>query len=1010
MSDAGRVGERIADRYVLGRQLGAGGRGVVFRARDERLGRDVAIKVLPPSAVGDEQARRRLLREARAAAGLEHAGIVHVYDVGETPDGGAYLVMELVKGRSLRDAIATGALTTAERLAAIVEVGRALAFAHERGFVHRDIKPDNVMIREDARAVILDFGLAKAHDEGATGEAPTVTAKGTFVGTPAYMPPEQARGEKVDARADQFALAVTLFEAVTGQLPWKGHAALEIVSEILKGTPRTMREVGCPAPEPLEAVAARGFARDRDARYPTMGAFVDALEPIAAEVRGPQASPSGRRLDSDALGNAATVAASVSGSVGPAQPPATPPRGRRVATLGAGVALVAVAAAAWLGARGLGLTRPPAADAGSLAAAPLARAGAVLACPALTAKAHDFTHAEWLGAAAAHLVCERAQVLLGAPGRTRVPAELLALPYSPGATFPGMPFDAPDVHDKTVAAAASADAWVDGSVERRPGGFEVALVLRDREGHEAAPRTTGSGTTLLQAIRAAMSPLVESGAIPHASDPSPLRTWASGASIDAALAMHDLHVAILDENLEAVRDECAALHARTDLGAMQAFVTTLCADRLGEPLPPRPAADTSTLEATATSASILRLYGARSESDRKQLLDLARSLEASLDAEPVLEVRALRAAIAAEVHYTLGDADEAQRWALASIIASPREVDARGTAWHRLSFTSNDDRLGVLDAHAAWLPWEPFAYFNSARLREPAARREGAHRGSVLAMRGYWVIAYGDSLLNAGDTVAASAVAAEAHSPSLTVRVLRADGRLRGALDTAVSELARLPARPDTSLEAARLAAYAIELSAILEHPPAHMESFVARFLAPEPPVFSKGAVPFFLALSACMQTSAPVGPRCIARIDEMFRAGHFGAGYVGSTEALEGAKAYVAGDFAGAARAWRPLVARSSVGADNIRTPIADAFDRTGAADLADRVDAANVENPGMPMESQAVPSLALERSAHRALARGDCATAKRYAQHLIDKWELADEVPPAVDRMKKLIVRCSR
>jgi hypothetical protein len=507
-----------------------------------------------------------------------------------------------------------------------------------------------------------------------------------------------------------------------------------------------------------------------------------------------------------------------------------------------------------------------------------------------------------------------------------------------------------------------------------------------------------------------MAPLVDSGAIPHTSDPTPLRAWTSGASIDAALALHDLHVAILDENLEAVRDECTGLRTRTDLGGMQAFATTLCAERLGEPLPPRPAADTSSLPATATSASLLRLYGARSDADRRQLLEMARSLEASLDAEAELDVRALRAAVAAEVHYALGDSDEAQRWALTSVVASARETDVRGTAWHRLSFTSKDDRLGVLAPHIAWLPWEPFAHDNAGRLRDPEARRDGAHRAAVLGMRGYWVLAYGDSLLNVGDVVAASAVAAEAHSPSLTVRVLRADGRLRGALDTAVSELAGLPARPDTSLEASRLAVYATELSAILEHPPTHMESFVARFLTPEPPVFSKGAVPFFLALSACLQAPTAVGAPCVARIEQMFRAGHFGAGYVGSAEALEGAKAYVAGDFAAAARAWRPLVARSSVGSENIRTSIADAFDRTGSADLADRVDATNVDNPALPMESQAVPSLALARAAKRALARGDCAMAKRYAQRIVDKWELADEVPPVVDRMKKLVARCSR
>jgi hypothetical protein len=165
-----------------------------------------------------------------------------------------------------------------------------------------------------------------------------------------------------------------------------------------------------------------------------------------------------------------------------------------------------------------------------------------------------------------------------------------------------------------------------------------------------------------------------------------------------------------------------------------------------------------------------------------------------------------------------------------------------------------------------------------------------------------------------------------------------------------------------------------------------------------------------FASLAACLQTPPPLGPRCVARIDALYRAGHFGAGYVGAAEAIAGARAYIAGDYAGAARSWRPMLARSNVGSENMRPSIADALDRAGFPDLADRVDAVGVDNVVIPMESQSVPSLALERSAHRALVRGDCATAKRYAQHLIDKWELADEVPPAVDRMKKLVARCSR
>jgi eukaryotic-like serine/threonine-protein kinase len=154
-------GQRIAGRYLLDSEIGAGAMGVVWRARDERLGRDVAVKLLAAKAVGNEVARARLVREARAAGRLQHEGIVHIYDVGETDDGGAFLVMELVSGHTLRAWLDEGKLSINERVELVLAVAEALACAHEFGVVHRDIKPDNVLVRMTGRPVLLDFGLAK---------------------------------------------------------------------------------------------------------------------------------------------------------------------------------------------------------------------------------------------------------------------------------------------------------------------------------------------------------------------------------------------------------------------------------------------------------------------------------------------------------------------------------------------------------------------------------------------------------------------------------------------------------------------------------------------------------------------------------------------------------------------------------------------------------------------------------------------------------------------------------
>ena len=189
-------GDRFADCYVVETTLGEGGMGVVVRARDERLDRSVAVKVLTQSAVGDAVARARLVREARAVAKLEHAGIVHVYDVGETEDGGAFLVMELVRGRDGRAVFADPAVTPQERIRIVVDAAKALRFAHDQGFVHRDIKPDNLMVRDDGRVTVLDFGLAKpvateASIPTARPRRRTSPSKAQSPGPPPISPPSR---------------------------------------------------------------------------------------------------------------------------------------------------------------------------------------------------------------------------------------------------------------------------------------------------------------------------------------------------------------------------------------------------------------------------------------------------------------------------------------------------------------------------------------------------------------------------------------------------------------------------------------------------------------------------------------------------------------------------------------------------------------------------------------------------------------------------------------------------
>jgi serine/threonine protein kinase len=273
------LGQKLG-HYEIVTKLGAGGMGEVYRARDTRLERDVAIKVLPVAALSDEAARARLLREARAAAGLNHPHICTIYEVGEA-EGQAYIAMELVEGQPLSDSVSAGPLPGAQVLRYALQIAGALAHAHERGVVHRDLKSANVVLTPDGRAKVLDFGLAKRltgdESEAATRSQPSLTRPGAIVGTLAYMAPEQLRGEPADARSDIWALGVVLYEMAAGNRPFRGPTGFVLSSAILNQAP---------APLPagvageLQAVIERCLEKEPARRYQRAGEVRAALEAI----------------------------------------------------------------------------------------------------------------------------------------------------------------------------------------------------------------------------------------------------------------------------------------------------------------------------------------------------------------------------------------------------------------------------------------------------------------------------------------------------------------------------------------------------------------------------------------------------------------------------------------------------------------------------------------------------------------------------------------------------------
>ena len=336
------------DRYTIEAIIGEGGMGRVCRAYDTRLQRRVAIKVLHLTESGEaSDAVGSALREARAAAAIAHPNATAVYDAAEL-DGVPFIVMEFVPGTSLRQIIAGSPVPMTLRLRWLVDIAGALTAAHHVGIVHRDIKPENVMVRDDGLVKVLDFGVARrarlsASDSLSSDQISTADGGGRLVGTPAYMPPEQIRGEPTDGRADQFAWGVLAYELLTGRLPWKtAREFLGYIAAVLTERPEPPRTLAPEIPPQVEAAILRALAKNPANRFPSIAAAAAELVPFAQDAHGahgpgfappppppppPAPSPSAPSYPSPAPhAHAPTrLAGSSSSSSSSSRPPARPP-------------------------------------------------------------------------------------------------------------------------------------------------------------------------------------------------------------------------------------------------------------------------------------------------------------------------------------------------------------------------------------------------------------------------------------------------------------------------------------------------------------------------------------------------------------------------------------------------------------------------------------------------------------------------------------------------------------
>lgn len=986
------------ERYTIEALLGEGGMGRVYRVFDPKLQRRVALKVLHAGPADDTstwgEAVARMLREARAAAALDHPNVVGIFDLGEF-EGVPYIAMEFVAGVPLRNLVGAPDVAVSQRIRWLADVARALAAAHDAGIIHRDVKPENVLVRKDGVVKVLDFGIARriqmaGFDPTADtlpGGPATITMKGALVGTPAYMAPEQVLSEHVDERADQFAWAVTAYELLSGALPWDKSDPVALLGAVLSRQPPPVSE-RCPeVPPAVASIISRCMSKSRDDRFPTMRSVVEALDELAAS--GPSRS-------------VPAVLASLTSLPAPPMAVTPPPAVSGARTLRAGEApkqprwrLAAIAAVV------IALS----ASAGVLAArkyaasrSPLGRPDTVLACPVFAASGVD-EPSGWLGAATANLACTRARILLGGRyERTLPPAALLDLPTAPVDDFPRDPFGAPAAREKTIAAAKQrAAAWLDGQVREKHPKLEVSIVLRKPDGTEVA-RGVGARTELNQAVRDAFEQLIAARALPYseALDPG-YAAWSPARDVPAALAALDLGRA--GTVLASVPSECArALPLRERMGAEWLGTGVVCHD-VPEVKPP--AIDRGSGAAFAKSAAWFPSFGF--DQDRKALAAEAAKWR---ETDPDPYGQRVLARLEASLWYAAGEHARARQVALAAVQEIPSDPELWSTlqqASYRMTGHAATSR-----AWAAWIPEEPESWnalVYSDKFDTHAQRVAYLERVLVLSSdHPQYAINLAGMMLDGGMRERVRALAAHLVLQGPTRKVAHelieglveaSEGRFSAAMDRWTNVLLELDQLGDVDLGHHSLLRWALELASILGRSEELSARLYERFLSPQPPrvhawhPWSAEAVSF-----VCVRAPRDLRAPCMARVKSLLDTGYFRRGVVpGVPEFVRGASLLFEGDARGAAALLR-------TGDPGTRAPfVAELLDEAGSFEQAQFIDdTLFVYDPRLHGAT-----MATVRSALRADKRGDKDAAKRFAKRALDSWQGVDtRVPHAASMME--------